>query len=33
MVLGRRKELIFADSKGKICFFGVNQHPDFESVR
>ena len=30
---GRRKTLIFADSKIIICVFSVNQRPDFESVR
>jgi hypothetical protein len=42
MVLGRRKTLIFADSKRKICVspalaggarVSMNQRPDFESVR
>ncbi len=30
---GRRKTLIFADPRRKICVFSVNQRPDFESVR
>jgi hypothetical protein len=31
--LGRRKTLIVADSKRKICVFSVNQRPGFKSVR